>query len=98
MIDKQTLKVMLFLLGAVPVCVLLGKLFFQNWTGFAQALGSVLDFSFLSSFERDWQRFKLWTFVGLCVLFAYAGYDVLDEPVLDPLADTLCKMPLRWLH
>ncbi len=61
----------------IPVYIFLGKLFFGDWHGFFECLKFWFTPDILSAFRGDfwedwWSEFKLFVFVGLCVILVHA--------------------------
>jgi hypothetical protein len=57
--------------GNIPIYILLGKLLFEDWEGFKEAVGYLFTPDFWSFFEGEWledrwAELKLGLFVILC--------------------------------
>jgi hypothetical protein len=73
--------VLLVVLGVlnVPLYVLIGRVLFEDWSGFWESIKFWLTPNFISFFRGEywddvWSELKLWYFVVLCVIAVVVEY------------------------
>jgi len=78
--------VLLAVLGVlnVPVYILIGRVLFENWSGFWESIKFWFTPDIISWFrgehwEDAWAEVKLWYFVALCVVAVVVEYLLINK-------------------